>query len=52
MYSGRDHDPTSQFSLPNFFLDVNLVAKGAQMLFKTLAPPAYSIGYLTLLLML
>ncbi len=37
---------------PDLFLYVNLVAKGAQKLFKTLAPPpAYSIGYPFLLLM-
>jgi hypothetical protein len=37
MLSGGVHDHTSQFFPPNLFLYVNLIAQGAQKLFKTLA---------------
>ncbi len=44
MCSGRVNDPTSQFSSRPFFLYVNLGAKGAQKLFKTLAPKLTVLG--------
>ncbi len=46
--SPRPHIPVFP---PDLFLYVNLVAKGAQKLLKSLAPPAYSIGYPLLSLM-
>jgi hypothetical protein len=38
MCSGHVHDPTSHFFSQPLFLYVNLASKGAQKLFKTLAP--------------
>ncbi len=44
MCSGQVLDPTFQFSLLTSFLYVNLGTKGAQKLFKTLAPQLTVLG--------